>query len=463
MVSRHRMADGCWVTTHEDITERWRHEARVSFMAHHDALTGLANRAALIEKIEDACARYRRWGQVFAVLILDLDRFKQVNDTFGHPAGDELLKQVAERIKGTLQETDILARLGGDEFAIVQLNDGDPGDAAASLAADVIRLVGEPFSVDGNVVSIGTSIGITLAPEHGIHADDLLKMADLALYHAKSLGRNRYAVFEPALGQAAFEKHVLENELRQALLRNEFEIHFQPIVDSKTLKMSSAEALIRWHHPKRGLIPPDQFIPLAEETGTILQIGDWVLQAACREASKWPPWIKLAVNISPVQLRGAGLLDYLMCVLVESGLPPERLEIELTETALIEYGTECLALLKKVRNLGITLALDDFGTGYSSLSQLTLFPFDKIKIDKSFIKSMTDRADCAAIISAVLALAHSLDIQTTAEGVESVEQLRILRLAGVSNVQGFLIQPACVSSELRFDAPLGPGVIDNAA
>jgi diguanylate cyclase (GGDEF)-like protein len=463
LVLRHRMDDGCWVTTHEDITERWRNEARVSFMAHHDALTGLANRAALIEKIEDACARYRRWGQVFAVLMLDLDRFKQVNDTFGHPAGDELLKQVAERIKGALQETDILARLGGDEFAIVQLNDGDQADAAGCLATEIIRLVNEPFTVEGNVVSVGTSIGVTLAPEHGVHADELLKMADLALYHAKSLGRNRYAIFEPVLGQAALQKHVLESELRHALLHNEFEVHFQPIVDSKTLKMSSAEALIRWRHPKRGLVPPAEFIPLAEETGTILQIGDWVLTAACKAAAMWPPEVKLAVNISPVQLRGDSLLDYLMCVLVDSGLPPDRLEIEITETALIEYGTECLSVLKKLKNLGITVALDDFGTGYSSLNQLTLFPFDKIKIDRSFIKSMTSRADCAAIISAVLALAHGLDIQTTAEGVETIEQLRILRLAGVSNVQGFLIQAPCVASELRFDAQLGPGVIHNAA
>ncbi len=462
-VLRHPMADGCWLTTHEDITERWRNEARVSFMAHHDVLTGLANRAALVEKIEDTCARHRRWGEVFTVLMLDLDRFKQVNDTFGHPAGDELLKQVAQRIKGTLQVTDVLARLGGDEFAIVQVNDVDQSDAAAGLAMQIIRVIGEPFSIDGHDVSIGASIGITLAPEHGIHADDLLKTADLALYRAKSLGRNRYAIFDPALGQAAVEKHVLENELRRALAQNEFEVHFQPIVDTKTLKMTAAEALIRWRHPEKGLVPPDQFIPLAEESGTILQIGEWVLHAACSEAAKWPSSVKVAVNLSAVQLRNSSLLDYVMCVLVETGLPPERLELEITETALIEHGAECLALLKKLRNLGITVALDDFGTGYSSLNQLTMFPFDKIKIDKSFTKGMTNRADCAAIISAVLALAHSLDIQTTAEGVESVEQLRILRVAGVSTVQGFLIQRPCPASELYFDTAFAPGVVDDAA
>jgi diguanylate cyclase (GGDEF)-like protein len=463
LVLRHPMAGGYWLTTHEDITERWRNEARVAFMAHHDPLTGLVNRAALVERIEDACARQRRWGAEFNILIVDLDRFKQVNDTFGHPAGDDLLKQVAERLKLALQETDIFARLGGDEFAILQVNDVDESDAAETLATEIITRLAEPFSVSGNVVGIGASIGIALAPDHGDNADDLFKKADLALYHAKSLGRNRHAVFEPALGQAAVEKHILENELRQAIARDEFEVRFQPIVDTKTFKVCCAEALVRWRHPERGMIAPDQFIPLAEETGTILQIGEWVLQAACREAVKWPSSVKVAVNLSAVQLRSSSLLDYIMCVLVESGLPPERLELEVTETALIEHGAECLALLKKLRNLGITIALDDFGTGYSSLNHLTVFPFDKIKIDKSFIKHMTNRADCAAIISAVLALAQSLDIHTTAEGVERSDQLRILRLAGVSSVQGFLIQRPCSATELIFDASLGPGVVENAA
>ena len=253
--------------------------------------------------------------------------------------------------------------MGGDEFAIVQINDTDQGDAAETLAGRIIELLGEPFFVSGNVVNIGASIGIALAPEHGFYADDLLKMADLALYHAKSLGRNRYAMFEPVLGQAVVEKHNLDNELRRALARNEFELHFQPIVDTKTLKMCSAEALIRWRHPKNGLIPPDRFIPFAEETGLILKIGEWVLQKACLEAVKWPSSMKVAVNLSAVQLRSATLLDQIICVLAETGLPPERLELEVTETALIEYGTEAPVLLKKLRNLGITVALDDFGTG----------------------------------------------------------------------------------------------------
>jgi diguanylate cyclase (GGDEF)-like protein len=463
MILRHAMADGCWLTTHEDITERWRTETRVAYLAHHDALTGLANRPSLVDKIEDACSRYRWRSEEFNVLMVDLDRFKQVNDTFGHPSGDELLKQVADRLKGTLRETDVLARLGGDEFAIIQADDSKQTDAAAALADKIITLIAAPFSIDGIDVGIGASIGIALAPEHGTHADDLLKKADLALYHAKSSGRNRYAIFESALGQAAVEKHTLENELRRALARNEFEVHYQPVVDSHTLKMRGAEALIRWRHPERGLIPPDQFIPLAEESGTILQIGEWVLETACKEAVKWPSSVKVAVNLSAVQLRSSSLLDYVMCVLVETGLPPERLELEVTETALIEHGADCMALLHKLKNLGITVALDDFGTGYSSLNQLTMFPFDKIKIDKSFTRNMTNRADCAAIISAVLALAHSLDIETTAEGVEKEDQLRILRMAGVSTVQGYLIQRPCPASELNFDGYRVSGVVDDAA
>jgi diguanylate cyclase (GGDEF)-like protein len=463
LILRHAMADGGWLTTHEDITERWRNETRVSYLAHHDALTGLANRSALVEKIEDACARCRRWNEEFNILLIDLDRFKHVNDTFGHPAGDQLLIQVAERLKGTLRETDVLARLGGDEFAIVQSNHGAQTDAADILATRIVALLAEPFSVDGNVVSIGASIGIALAPSHGTHADDLLKMADLALYQAKDMGRNRYAIFEPALGQAAIEKHQLDNELRHALEHNEFEVYFQPIVDTKSLEIRSAEALIRWHHPKKGLIGPDQFIPFAEETGLILRIGELVIQAACEQAVKWPATMKVAVNLSAVQLHNANLLDYVMCALVESGLPPERLELEVTETALIEYEAESLLFLRKLKNLGITVVLDDFGTGYSSLSQLTMFPFDKIKIDKSFTRNMTTRADCAAIITAVLALARSLDIETTAEGVETDDQLRILRIAGVSTVQGYLIRPPCPASEFKLDSVFDLKVAEYAA
>jgi diguanylate cyclase (GGDEF)-like protein/PAS domain S-box-containing protein len=450
-ILRHKMANGSWLTTHEDITERRRNEMRVTFMAHHDPLTGLLNRAALLERIVDLCARLRRWNEGLSVLMLDLDRFKQVNDTFGHHAGDLLLKQVAERLRASLRETDVLARLGGDEFAIVLANDPDPGEAAQSLAARIIAVLTEPFTIAESEVNIGTSVGIALAPDHSSNADELLKMADLALYQSKSQGRNDYTLFEPRLSKAASERSLLESELRRALQHDEFELLFQPILDVTTRTLAGAEALVRWQHPQRPmLVLPDQFIPAAEESGLITRIGEWVLHAACTEAAKWPTHTKVAVNLSAVQLRNRSLLDVVMYVLIESGLPPERLELEITETALIENGPECMALLHQLKNLGVTIALDDFGTGYSSLSQLTMFPFDKIKIDKSFTQNMTKRADCAAIISAVLALAHSLDIATTAEGVETQDQLRLLSMAGVSSVQGYLIQHPAPASELDF-------------
>jgi diguanylate cyclase (GGDEF)-like protein len=462
LILRHRLSDGSWLTTHEDITERRRNETRVAFLAHHDALTGLANRAALVEKMTDACARLRRFGEPFSVFILDLDKFKQVNDTYGHHAGDDLLQQVAVRLKSSLRETDVFARLGGDEFAIIQPGEADPLPAADALANRIIGLLAEPFAIEGNDVVIGTSIGIALAPEHGNRPEDLLKMADLALYQTKAHGRNNYTFFEPALGEAATARHLLESEMRRAILQNEFEVLYQPIVDSKTLQIRSAEALVRWRHPHKGLILPGEFIPLAEETGLIAQIGERVLQAACTEAMNWPASVKVAVNISPVQLRNASLLDFVMCVLVESGLPPERLELEITETALIENGAACLSLLRQFKNLGVAIALDDFGTGYSSLSQLTMFPVSRIKIDKSFTQNMTKRADCAAVISAVLALAHSLDIATTAEGVETKEQLRLLSMAGVSSVQGYLIKRPGPAAELDFQTAGHQGT-ENAA
>ncbi len=463
LILRHQMAEGCWLTTHEDITERVRNESRISFMAHHDALTGLANRAALVERIAAASARFLRYGDKFNVLMLDLDRFKQVNDTLGHPAGDALLQQVAARLKSSLRETDVLARLGGDEFAIVQIGDDNPTEVARSLANRIIGLIAEPFSIGGNEVTIGTSIGIALAPEHGINADDLLKMADLALYQTKSRGRNDLTVFDPSMGEAAATRLELESELRRAIAQNELEIFYQPFLDVKSGRISGAEALVRWRHPQKGLILPDRFIPLAEECGLVGRIGEFVLQAACVEAATWPPSTTVAINLSAVQLRGSALVDAVVCVLVESGLPPERLEFEITETALIENPAESLVILRQLKRLGVSIALDDFGTGYSSLSQLTMFPFDKIKIDKSFTQNMTKRGDCAAIISGILALAHRLDIATTAEGVETRDQLRLLSVAGVTTVQGYLIAPPAPASELAFDSLFDQDGVRNVA
>jgi diguanylate cyclase (GGDEF)-like protein/PAS domain S-box-containing protein len=430
-----------------DVTERKKSEQRIAFMAHHDALTGLANRAAVTQQIEEAAARQRRRGDSFTVLLLDLDRFKHVNDTLGHSAGDALLRQAAARLKALLRETDVLARLGGDEFAIIQSGGTRQREAASVLADRIIEIFGNPFDIDGNEVNIGTSIGIALAPEHGTNPDSLLKMADMALYGAKSAGRNGYRFFDPDMGAAA--------DARLAIAQNEFELHYQPIIDTKTRRICSAEALIRWRHPTKGLIAPDHFIPLAEDTGMIAQIGMWVLRTACTDAATWPANVKVAVNLSPVQFRKTDLADAVMTALAEAGLPPERLEVEITETALIESAAECLPALHRFKNAGIAIALDDFGTGYSSLSQLTMFPFDKIKIDKSFTQNLTKRAECAAIISAALTLAQNLDIATTAEGVETNDQYKLLRLAGVTSLQGYLFQRPCPVSQIDFDVIFG--------
>jgi diguanylate cyclase (GGDEF)-like protein/PAS domain S-box-containing protein len=447
----------------DDITDRKKSEQRIAFMAHHDVLTGLPNRLAIMEKIEEAIARYRRRGESFAVVLLDLDRFKHVNDTLGHAVGDALLCETAARLKASLRETDVLARLGGDEFAIVQDRENDQHGDAGALASRIIDIISQPFNIEGNEVNIATSIGIALAPEHATNSESLMKMADLALYRAKSAGRNGYRFFDPEMSMAASARHELENELRRAIQNDELELHYQPVVESKTLQVCGAEALIRWRHPTKGLILPDQFIPLAEETGMITQIGEWLLQTACTEAANWPNDIKVAINLSAIQFRKNNLIDIVICALAQSGLPPERLELEITETALIESATECLPVLRQFKNLGIAIALDDFGTGYSSLSQLMMFPFDKIKVDKSFTQNLTRRTECAAIIAATLTLARSLDIATTAEGVETVEQYRLLRLAGVTSLQGYLFQSPCQSGQLDFNHHYTFPEIENAA
>jgi diguanylate cyclase (GGDEF)-like protein/PAS domain S-box-containing protein len=447
----------------DDVTERKMTEQQIAFMAHHDALTGLANRTSVTQKIEDAAARQRRFEEPFSVLMLDLDRFKQVNDTLGHSAGDALLREVAARLKAALRETDVLARLGGDEFAIIQAGEASQQEAASSLAERLIEIIAKPFDIGGNEINIGTSIGIALAPEHGMNPNDLLKMADMALYRAKSAGRNVYHFFDSTMSVAANTRLELENDLRRAIIQGEFELHYQPIIDTKTGRICGAEALVRWRHPIKGMIAADQFVPLAEETGLITQIGEWVLQTACADAASWPDNVKVAVNLSAVQFRKANLPDIVKDALAQSGLSPERLELEITETALLDSAVECLPALRQFKDLGIAVALDDFGTGYSSLSQLTMFPFDKLKIDKSFTQNITKRADCAAIISAVLALAQNLDIATTAEGVETADQYRLLRLAGITSLQGYLFKRPCPISEIDFNHLYGCPKIEDAA
>jgi diguanylate cyclase (GGDEF)-like protein/PAS domain S-box-containing protein len=447
----------------DDVTERKKAEQRIAFLAHHDPLTGLANRPALTQKIEEAAARQRRRNEPFTVLLLDLDRFKQVNDTLGHPAGDILLTKVAARLKSLSRETDALARLGGDEFAIVQSGEADQRAAASALADRIIELLREPFDIDDGEISIGTSIGIAMATDREANPDNLLKMADLALYRAKSAGRNGYCFFDAEMSEVANARQEIENDLRRAIQQEELELHYQPIVDARTRRICVAEALVRWRHPTKGLILPGLFIPLAEETGLVTQIGEWVLRRACVDAAAWPPEVKVAVNLSVMQFHKTNLPEVVMRALNDAGLAPERLELEITETALIESAAECLPALRQFKKLGITIALDDFGTGYSSLSQLATFPFDKIKIDKSFTQNLTKRSECAAIISATLTLAQNLDIATTAEGVETADQYRLLRLAGVTSLQGYLFKRPGPVSELDFDNAYGSFALDDAA
>jgi diguanylate cyclase (GGDEF)-like protein/PAS domain S-box-containing protein len=439
------------LTVIEDVTERKRSEAQIVYMAHHDLLTGLPNRAFFMEKLEEAGARLRRWGEPFTVLILDLDRFKIVNDSLGHPAGDALLKETATRLKTALRETDVLARLGGDEFAIIQVGEIEHRDGAALLAQRIIELVRAPYVIEGSAVGIGTSIGIAVAPADGNEPTQLIKNADLALYRGKSQGRNGYCFFDVEMTRKADARHQLENDLRDAIARSEFELFYQPIVEVASTRLRGAEALVRWRHPLRGLVPPDQFIPLAEETGLINALGEWVVQKACADAAAWPKPLKVSVNLSALQFRNSNLLDVILCALVESGLPPDRLELEITESVLLESDTDPLAVIRRLKNLGVSLALDDFGTGYSSLSYLTKFPFDKIKIDKSFTQQLTKRAECAAIISSVRALGIGLNMLTVAEGVETEQQLTLLRAAGVDLAQGYLFGRPCPLSDFRFD------------
>jgi diguanylate cyclase (GGDEF)-like protein len=447
-VSPQVMDDGGCVITYEDVTAQHRHEARISFMAHHDLLTGLANRAFFTEKIEDAVARLRRMAEPFSVLLLDLDRFKSVNDTLGHPAGDQVLREVAQRLSGSLRETDVVARLGGDEFAIIQPGEHSPREGAAKVAARIVELISQPYEIESNLVSIGASIGIAVAPEHARQSGDILKMADLALYHAKAQGRNGYQFFEPAMLAETGKRRELEAELREAIARDQLELHFQPIIGMTNRTVSGFEALVRWRHPTRGLVSPDQFIPIAEETGIIADIGAWVLQRACTEAAQWPSELRVAVNLSPVQLARPELLDLILCALVESGLAAHRLELEITETAILGNSINYASLIRKLKNIGVSIALDDFGTGYSSLSYLTMLPFDKIKIDRSFTLNLTKRAECAAIVSAVLALARGTGAETVAEGIETQQQFDLLRAAGVTFGQGYLLGKPRAAADL---------------
>jgi diguanylate cyclase (GGDEF)-like protein len=443
-ISHQPLADGGWLATYEDITERRRVEARIAHMAHHDALTDLPNRTLLRERMEQALAEVREGDESLAILCLDLDRFKGVNDTLGHPTGDALLKAVSERLRRSIGPGGMVARFGGDEFAILQTGGDQPNDARL-LAERVLEIIGEPYGLDGQHVIAGTSIGIAIAPNDGTSPDQLLKNADMALYRAKADGRGIYRFFEPEMDAQVQARRFVELDLHKAVEADEFELFYQPLIDLKSNRIVACEALLRWNHPVRGLIGPGDFIPIAEEIGLILPIGEWVLRKACAEAVNWPKSVSVAINLSPVQFKSRNLVQAVILALGNSGLSPQRLELEITESVLLEDNEMTLSLLHQLRNLGVSIALDDFGTGYSSLSYLRSFPLDKIKIDQSFIRDLSEHPDSLAIVQSITRLGTSLGMQTTAEGVETKEQLDQVRAAGCTHGQGYYFgrpQPA---------------------
>jgi diguanylate cyclase (GGDEF)-like protein len=445
-ISHRPLLNGGSVAMHEDITERRKAEARIEYMAHYDALTELPNRISFRQEMDKALARIEQ-GVTLAVLCIDLDHFKPVNDTLGHPMGDALLQAVSGRLRALVGPTDIVARLGGDEFAIVQMSVDQPV-GATTLAARLIREISETYVVQGHQIVIGASVGIAVAPNDGTDPDRLLKNADLALYRAKEDGRGTYRFFEAGMDAKMQARRRLEVELRKALALGEFEVFYQPLVNLKTNRVSGCEALLRWRSPGRGLVPPGEFIPLAEEIGLINAIGAWVLKQACTEAAGWPDEIKVAVNLSPVQFkRGTVVLD-VIAALGASGLPARRLELEITETVLLQDTEATLSILNQLRALGARISMDDFGTGYSSLSYLRKFPFDKIKIDQSFIRDLSDQPDSVAIVRAIASLGSTLGIATTAEGVETDEQLEKVRAEGCTEVQGYLFSKPRPANEL---------------
>ena len=455
MLTRRPMAGGGWVTMIEDITERRRAEAEIVHLARHDVLTGLANRAEFNARLEEASRRLKRNGGSVTVMMIDLDRFKAVNDTLGHLAGDQLLSEVAHRLQSAVRDIDVLARLGGDEFAIIQEGGVDQREGAVALALRIIEAIAVPFDLNGQQVEVGTSIGIALAPENGVEPDELLKRADLALYSVKSSGRNDFCLFRNEMLEIVNIQQSAERELREAIALGQFELHYQPVVDVKTRELRGVESLVRWRHPTKGMIAPDHFIPLAESSGLIVPLGEWILNQACADAANWPAAVTVAVNISAIQFKKGNLFEVILGVLVKTGLQPERLELEITETSLLENQEAHLTTIRQLKNLGLSIALDDFGTGFSSINYLTIFPFDKIKIDKSFTKGILSRADCKAVVASTLALAQGLGIITTVEGVETEEQFDYMRAAGVELAQGYLFgRPVPIAEFGRASAPM---------
>jgi diguanylate cyclase (GGDEF)-like protein len=442
-VSHSAVEGGGWVSTYEDVSERRAAEQRLADMARHDQLTGLPNRLLFAEHMRELLTDDDRAAEGIALLCIDLDRFKSVNDTLGHPAGDALLRVVGQRLRGCTRASDLVVRLGGDEFAIIQ--QGQP-EAATSLAQRVIATLAEPFEIDGHRISIGGSVGIAVTGEALCTADALLKSADLALYRAKAEGRGVWRFFEADMDLRMQARRQMEFDLREAVAMEQFEVFYQPLMQGDQ-GISGFEALVRWRHPKRGLVGPTDFIPLAEEVGLIPAIGRWVLHRACADAVTWPARLKVAVNLSPSQFRGP-LVEEVTDALNASGLHPGLLELEITESIMLADEEQVLSTLHRLRALGARIAMDDFGTGYSSLGYLRRFPFDKIKIDQSFVRNMTDRQDCLAIVRAVIGLGRSLGMSVNAEGVETDDQREALLGEGCLELQGYLFSKPRPASEV---------------
>lgn len=445
-ISCETLDDGGYVVLHEIVTMN-SSQAEYQQLALRDPLTSLLNRAGFNQALEHHLERSNTTGEEIALLFMDLDRFKPVNDTFGHLVGDKMLIEVAERIRKVVRKDDVIGRLGGDEFALLHVGSSQAG-GSRSLAKRVIHSISQPFEVDGNSLNIGISIGVAVAPFDANDNVNLIKNADLALYRAKENGRNLLRYFEPEMDNQMQLRRSLEIELRNALKNDEFEILYQPVMDFEANRIVSAEALVRWRHPQLGLVSPADFVPLSEDTGLIVPIGNWVLHQACQDAVGWSNDMRVAVNISSVQLRNRALVATVMEALETTGLSPERLELEITETSLIADAELTISILTELRKNGVKVAMDDFGTGYSSINYLRRFPFDKIKIDRSFVSGTHENSEAAALVRMIASLGVCLAVTTTAEGVETTDEMEMVRKAGCSQIQGYLLSKPISNAEV---------------
>jgi len=430
-----------------EIAEREELQAKSQYLAYHDSLTGLGNRLLFKEHLEEALTDVTIAPHQVAVLFLDLDGFKSVNDTLGHSVGDLLLKSIAAKLRNILRPTDRISRLGGDEFAILQMSVVQP-ESSIALAQEILAIAEQEFDIDGHDVTVGASIGIAIASPGETDAETILKSADLAMYSAKSDGRGTYRMFDPEMDSIVQARRILEKDLRTAFSQNEFKLFYQPLVNLHTKRVKAFEALMRWEHPERGLIPPSEFIRVAEEMGLIVPLGEWALRQACAEAMDWPSEVCVSVNLSPLQFSKGNLVSTVVSALASSGLPGSRLELEITETILLEKTERNVSILNQLRGLGVRISMDDFGTGYSSIGYLRSFPFDKIKIDQSFVRDLLVDEGSLAIVRAIARLGVSFGITTTAEGVETEEQMHCLSLEGCVEAQGYLLSKPVPASEV---------------